>query len=195
MKSKILSFFLLLIMNFVFAQTSQFQPAIAIGNDTFAIVNLSTVTIVSKREFRNEREAKRWNRLRHDVIKVYPYAKSAGKILKDIDSDLALLKNEKEKKKYLDKKEEELKENFEKNIRELTITQGKILIKLIDRETRHTCFHLVKEFRGGFSAFLWQTVARIFNSSLKYEYDSLEDKEIEAIITSLEEQDLAAAKK
>lgn len=173
----------------LFAQEPQLLRAFIFENDTIPICNLNQVTIVSKRIFKNERAEVKWNKLRRDVTKVYPYAKASGRILRDIDAELALIQDKKQRRKFLDKKEDELMAQFEGQIRDLTITQGKILIKLIDRETQHTCYHLVKEFRGGFSAFFWQGIARIFGSSLKYEYDNEENRDIEIIVRSLEEND------
>lgn len=179
----------LLSTNAVLAQNANQVKGIVIGNDTFPIVNLPQVTVLSKRTFKNEKEEIRWDKLRRDVTKVYPYAKASGRILKDIDNELALMPDKKDREKYLDKKEDDIKAQFEGKVRDLTITQGKILIKLIDRETNHTCFHLVKEFRGGLSAFFWQSVSRLFGSSLKYEYNTQENRDIEIIVRSLEENE------
>lgn len=189
---KIISKYLLLMLvsaNTVLAQNANQVTAIVVGKDTFPIVNLQQVTILSKRTFKNEKEEIRWDKLRRDVTKVYPYAKASGRILKDIDNELAQIPDKKVREKFLDKKEDDIKAQFEGKVRDLTITQGKILIKLIDRETSHTCFHLVKEFRGGLSAFFWQSVSRLFGSSLKYEYDTQENRDIEIIVRSLEENE------
>lgn len=83
--------------------------------------------------------------------------------------------------------EKQLQNEFSDDLKNLTITQGRILIKLIDRETGKTTYNIVKEMRGSFSAFMWQSLASLFNSSLKYDYDPKgEDKAIEQAIKLIE---------
>lgn len=80
--------------------------------------------------------------------------------------------------------EKEVKDMFNREIKQLTITQGGILIKLIDRELGTSSYDILKEMKGGFTAFLYQSVARVFGNNLKNKYDSQEDRDIEAIIQS-----------
>jgi hypothetical protein len=87
----------------------------------------------------------------------------------------------------VDKTEKDIKDNFESELKQLTITQGRILIKLIDRQTGNTSYVLVQDLKGRFSAFFWQSLARLFGSNLKSHYDPYgEDAEIEKIIKSIE---------
>ena len=89
--------------------------------------------------------------------------------------------------KYIKESEKKLFDEFEKPLKHLTITQGRILIKLIDRETGNTSYQLIKTLKGNFSAFLWQGIARLFGSSLKSEYDAEgDDKAIEAIVNAID---------
>ena len=99
--------------------------------------------------------------------------------------------SEKEKKKFIKEQEKIMKEQFEKDLKNLTYTQGKILIKLIDRETGHTSYTLVKELRGSLQAFFWQGIAKIFSANLKSEYDpDGADKMIEKVVQSIEKGEL-----
>ena len=159
------------------------------NGDTIPVVNLQPVNISEVRTFANKREERKWSRLKRDVAKVYPYSKIASKKLKEY-SDRMAGKSEKEQRRLLKKAEMELKVEFEDDLRKMTLNQGRILIKLIDRETGNTSFALVQDLRGSFQAFFWQSLARIFSANLKSAYDPLknpEDKMIEDIIQTIED--------
>lgn len=163
-------------------------PYLIINGDTVPTVNLREITISDERTFKTEREARKWSRLKRDVSKVYPYAKIAGKKLEHYNK---LMENmtEKEQKVMFKKVEKEIKQEFEKDIRSFTLNQGRVLLKLIDRETGNTSYTLVKDLRGNFQAFFWQSIARFFSVDLKSDYDPLnnsEDKLIEEIVISIE---------
>jgi len=128
----------------------------------------------------------KWTRLRNAVYVTYPYAKKAGVIINDINLHLASLP-ESERKKYIESREEELKKEFTKPLTNLSVYQGRVLMKLINRQTGNNCYNLIKEYRGGFQARFWQTVAFFFGSSLKQPYDPAdEDREIEMIVREVE---------
>ena len=111
--------------------------------------------------------------------------------LKFINDSVAHISNERAKKKFIKKTEAELKDQFERDLKKLTVTQGRILIKLIDRETGSTSYALVKELRGGLQAFFWQGLARLFGSNLKSEYKAdAEDQLIESIVQQIERGEL-----
>jgi hypothetical protein len=132
---------------------------------------------------KNKKELESYWKLVRNVKRVYPYAIIARQRIAEINTELAKIPSSKARKQYIENAEKELFKDFEDDIRTMTFTQGRILIKLIDRETGNTSYALVKEFKGSFSAFFWQGVARIFGSNLKSEYDSKkEDKQIEDII-------------
>jgi len=157
--------------------------------DTVPVVNLQPVNVVENRVFASKREERKWSRLKRDVAKVYPYSKVAGKKLKEYN-DVMVGKSEREQKRILRQAEADIKKQFEGDIRNMTINQGRILIKLIDRETGNTSFALVKELRGSFQAIFWQSIARIFGSNLKSGFDPKvdpEDKMIEEIIHTIED--------
>ncbi len=157
--------------------------ALIIDNDTVPVVNYPVFRITSSRNFGDEDSKHRYYRLVRNVKKVYPYARLAGQKLKEYDAELAGIKSERKRKVFMKKVEKELKDEFGDELKNLTITQGRILIKLIDRETGDTSYELVKELRGTFSAFFWQTLARLFGNNLKSVYDANgEDRQIEDII-------------
>ena len=121
------------------------------------------------------------------VMKVYPIAKAAALKLKGYNSVYLTFKSNGERKEYIKKIEKDLFSEFEPEIRSMSINQGRILIKLIDRETGQSSYEIIKEFKGGFSAFFWQGIARIFGHNLKSEYDAAnEDKMIEYIIWQID---------
>lgn len=153
------------------------------NGDTLAYIELRQVIIIPPRVFKNEKERTKYKRLVRNLKKVLPYARMAGEIFDEINNELPKLQTERERQKYLKIKDNELKAKFENELKELTITQGRLLIKLIDRETENTAFQVIKDLRGNFTAFMWQSVARLFGSNLKSEFDSEnEDKYIEEII-------------
>jgi hypothetical protein len=162
-------------------------PAVIYEGDTIPCITMPAVMCTAKRTFKNKKDAAKWTRLLYNVKKVYPYSILAAARLKEYDRILATIPNEKDRKKYMSVVEEKLKAEFGNDLKNLTITQGKILIKLIDRETGKNSYTLIKELRGSFSAFMWQSLATLFNSNLKVEYDPEgEDKMIEDAIKLIE---------
>jgi hypothetical protein len=124
----------------------------------------------------------KWTRLRNAVYVTYPYAKRAAYILNDVNAHIAG-KDAAYVTKYINSREKELKKEFADPITNLSVYQGKVLMKLINRETGNNCYNILKEFKGGFTARFWQTVAFFFGSSLKQPYDpNGEDAEIEKIV-------------
>ena len=192
---KITLFLIMLMCAFLYrndavAQTAQEGGmqvrAVIVGTDTLPSITLQIFEITEKlpRKLRKQRE--RWTRLRNAVYVTYPYAKSAARILKDVNGHLASLDNKKARKAYLATKEKELKAEFGDKLENLSIYQGKVLMKLIDRETGENCYEIIKELKGGFNARLWQTVAFFFGGNLKSEYDTEEDHDIEEIVQEIE---------
>lgn len=162
-----------------------------VEGDTFPVKYLNYVTVVAERQFRDPEEARKWARLKKNVKKVYPYARLAAQKLEDYADELEAVESKRERKKYYKMIEEELKLEYEDDMRDMTMTQGRILIKLIDRETGKTGYGVVKEFRGGFSAFFWQGLAKMFRQDLKSEYDpNGADKDIETVVQLIESGNL-----
>lgn len=158
-----------------------------IDQDTLIVSNIDEIYVFPPHRFKNAREARRYRRLIRNVKKAYPYAVTASGILEEVNTHLLTLETEKERREYVNEMEDKLREEFEEDLKNLTITQGRILIKLIDRETGDTSYELVKELKGSLSAFFWQTFAALFGSSLKTEYDpDGEDALIEEIVILIE---------
>lgn len=158
-----------------------------VDGDTILISNIREATIYPQAVFDSRRDLRKYNRLVYNVKKVYPYALIAGEMFREVESNLILMETEKEQKEYIKQVEQDIKDRFEGELKKLTITQGRILIKLIDRETQHTTYDLVKQLRGSFQAFFWQAIARIFGSNLKSTFDPEgEDILIEEIIVMID---------
>ncbi|MBG0781799.1 MAG: DUF4294 domain-containing protein [Bacteroidales bacterium] len=155
--------------------------------DTTLIMTLPEVNVFAMRLFDSRRDIRKVERLIYHVKKVYPYAKLAGIKLREYDKQLVNAKNDRDRRRIMRKAEKEINEEFGGELRNLTFTQGKILLKLIDRETGNTSYDLVKELRGGFTAFFYQGFARIWGYNLKSDYDpNGEDELIETIVTLIE---------
>lgn len=149
--------------------------------DTVAVIDLAPVYV-----FRRPIDMRRYARLVANVKKVYPIAREANRRLLEVESRMGSL-DRKRQHAYIRQVEQELKKEYTPILKKMTFSQGKILIKLIDRETDRTSYALVKELRGNFSAFFWQGIARIFGANLKDTYDKDgEDKIIEQIIVLYE---------
>lgn len=143
---------------------------------------LSEVKIIDSRIFRTPEQQAAYNRLKYNVLKVLPYAMYARSRYAQLQNDLANAKSKKEQRMLTRAFETEIKDMFHREIKNLTINQGGILIKLIDRETGYSSFEILKEMKGGLTAFLYQSVARVFGNNLKNRYDLQEDRDIESII-------------
>jgi hypothetical protein len=162
-------------------------PSIVIDGDTFLVSSIPEVKIYPSLSFNNRWQYWKYRRLVRNVKAAYPYAKTAGEILSDLDKELASMKTERQRKKHVNQVEKEIRAEFEDEVKHLTISQGRILIKLIDRETGNTTYDVLKEVKGNFSAVFWQAIARIFGSTLKADYDPQgDDYMIEQIILMIE---------
>ena len=122
-----------------------------------------------------------WTRLRNAVYVTYPYARVAGVTINDINAKLATVKNKKERKEYIKSREKELRKSFSEPLSNLSVYQGRVLMKLINRQTGNNCYEIIKEYKGGMNARLYQTVAFFFGSSLKQQWDLADktDRQIE----------------
>ncbi|GHT14213.1 hypothetical protein AGMMS4956_11640 [Bacteroidia bacterium] len=170
-----------------FAHIAQMYYTATPDGDSVLSIVLKPVFCFSRQKFRSKKAAQRYYnqyyRMIYNVKKVYPYAVFIREKLKEMDKDFVTLSTEKERKAYIKRVEKELFAKFEPEVRNMTISQGKILIKLIDRETQRTGYSIIKEMKGGFTAFFWQAVATMFSSSLKMEFDpQKEDKILNEII-------------
>jgi hypothetical protein len=158
-----------------------------IGIDTVPYVDIAGVEVFDFKMFKTEKQARKNTRLIMNVKKVYPWAKLAGQKLQEYELILSQTENEHEKRKIMKQLEEEIHEEYGTELKKLTFSQGKILIKLIDRETTNSSFELVKDMRGGFVAFFYQSFARVFGYNLKTKYEPQgEDRNIEIIVRMIE---------
>lgn len=195
MKNKALFIFcfLFLLAGLANAQNSFVKPA---QNDTIRVsainidgeimpwILLNPVIIKDYRRFGSKEAYDNYRRLRYNVIKVLPYARYAGQRYRQLERDLATTSDKRKQKQYVKSCDKEIKDLFNKEVKNLTISQGEILIKLIDRETGNSSFKLVQDLKGNVSAFVMQSVAKLFGHDLKSKYDVDQDRDIEAIIRS-----------
>jgi len=194
MKQKLV---LLLLLSVTFSGFSQVRKgrdtlnimqARIIGKDTILVSSIPELNIYPM-AFSSKWEHWKYRRLIRNVKAAYPYAKIAGNKLRDLDLRLASMRNERQKKQFINQTEDQLRAEFEDNLKKLTISQGRILIKLVYRETGSTTYAVVQDVKGNFSAGFWQAVARVFGSNLKTPYSpetDEEDKMIEYIIQLIE---------
>lgn len=161
--------------------------SIVVNGDTIPVMYLDEVYIWGNKSFRNSAESRQWERLVRNVKKAYPYAKLAGIKFNEYNLKIANVKNEKVQKAMMKQAEDEIEAQFGKELKDLTITQGKILLKLIDRQTNNSSYDIVRDFRGRFRAFFYQSFARLFSYNLKVKYDPLgADADIERIVLMIE---------
>jgi len=140
------------------------------------------VKIVDVRIFKSKADRDAYNRLKYNIYKVLPYAKFAADRYQKLQRSLATTADKKRQKLMVDTCETEIKGLFKREIENLTISQGEILIKLIDRQTGNTSYEMVKDLKGGLKAFMFQSIARIFGHNLKEEYNPGEERDMEAIL-------------
>ena len=154
-------------------------------------INIKEVVIIGRPSTARKFPFYRYQRLIYNLKKVYPYALVVRARLGAINEVLEKIPDEKDRKKYLRLAEKDIFGEYEDDVRDMTITQGKLLIKLVDRETLNTSYELIRQYRGNFSAAFWQGIARIFGTDLKAEYDPYgEDAVIEIILHELESGNL-----
>lgn len=148
---------------------------------------LEDVEVVAKMPKWMAKERKKWSRLRNAVYVTYPYAITASKVINEINYRMAAAKNDIQRKQIIKSKERELKAAFSDKITNLSVYQGKVLMKLINRETGNNCYEILKEYKGGANARFWQTVAFVFGSNLKQPYEPKgDDAEMEGIVKDVE---------
>ena len=146
--------------------------------DSIPLVHILPVYV-----FNRKVDLRRYRRLVDAVKKVYPIAQTAKAKMADMEEELSRLPTKKAQKEYIRRIYHEIKEEYTPVLKRMTRTQGRVLLKLIDRETEYTAYEVLREFRGGFVAGFWQGISRIFGQNLKSEYDKEgEDRIIEQIV-------------
>lgn len=164
-------------------KTQRVLQTVIVDGDTIPMVTLDEATILSRRA-RSKRYQRKWSKMHANVVKTYPYARVAADLINAYNEELQYLETDAEREAYMDKCEEDLKAEFEGDLRKMTTSQGRVLIKLIDRETGHTSYDLIRDLKSGFTAFMWQGVARMFGTNLKDQFDP-EENEYDAMIEEI----------
>lgn len=155
--------------------------------DTIPYVSLPTVYIYKPLEFKNKRQARRYSKLVRDVKKVLPIANEVQRAIIETYEYLLTLPDDKARQRHLKAVEKSIKEQYTPRMKKLTFAQGKLLIKLVDRQTNSTGYELVKAFLGPFRAGFYQAFAALFGASLKKEYDPEgEDAVTERVVRMVE---------
>lgn len=150
-------------------------------------IEIKEVTILGSRRIFSGFQYWKYERLVYNVKKVYPYALIVRDKFKEVNDTLEKLPDEKEKRRYIKDVERQVFREYEDDIREMTISQGRILIRLIDRETNITSYNLIRDYKGRISASFWQGIARLFGTNLKEGYDPFgDDFLIENIISEID---------
>lgn len=156
------------------------------AGDTLYLADMPGLHVFPRTSYNATREQFYWKTVR-DVKKTLPLAKTVGEEIAKTNRILITLNTDKERKDYLDAFEKQIFKQYESMIRNMTRSQGKILIKLIDRECQLTSYDLIRIYKGSVSAFFWNGIAKIFSTDLKIEYDPEgEDKQLERIIELIE---------
>ncbi|HUP10838.1 MAG TPA: DUF4294 domain-containing protein, partial [Niastella sp.] len=117
----------------------------------------------------------KYNRLRNAVYITYPYARTAGTTLRNVAMHLDSFSSKSQRRQYIKSREQELKAQFADPLTNLSVYQGRVLMKLINRQTGNNCYEIIKEYKGGFNARFYQTVAFVFGGNLKQPYDALNE--------------------
>ncbi len=161
--------------------------AVIYNGDTIEAKTLVDVTVQSILTAKQMRAVAEWTRLRNAVYVTYPYARRAGLILNDMNAKLATITGKEERKAYIKSREKELKKEFTDPLTNLSVYQGKVLMKLINRESGNNCYDIIKEYKSGIVARFYQTVAFFFDSNLKQPYNAAgADAQIEYFVKEVQ---------
>lgn len=187
MKKNVFFLFFSFLLSTAYAQQNEEGSLLLIEGDSIPQygITLKEVVVFQPLRFKTREELKRYILLRRRVFRVYPYAKLAADRLTVLNDRLNEIESKRGRKKYLKRLEKFIYEEFEEELKKLSKSQGRILIKLVHRQTGSTTFDLVKELRTGWKAFVYQTTASLFSLSLKDQYNPeevLEDYLIEDIL-------------
>ena len=164
----------------IFSLTSSAQDRLVIATfsiidgDTFFTSDIPEVEILA---FKNKKERTKYYILKRRVVKVYPFALTAKEKLMSIQDGLDSIPKRRHKKRYTKEVAKWVKEEYADRLKNLSMSEGKILVKLIYRETNTTSYEIVKSYRGRFNAFFWQTMAKFWDNNLRTEYDPVNNRE------------------
>ena len=155
------------------------------GGDTFYLYTLKTVWCVDKKQFATDLDRYKYNQLKYNIKIVFPYVKEAGRIVNEVNAKLPTLTN-KERRKFIKQKEEELRQRFEEPLKNLYDTQGKLLILLINRETGNSVYKVLKELKNPVKAAMYETTAIVNGMNLNEKWDAKKYKYEEEIMEDYE---------
>ena len=170
----------------IVAQNPIIVTADVVNGDTLPYLQLNPVFIIAKREFKDPYEEARFNQLRYEIHIVWPYAKAAAQTYQELIADIPEIEKRKDKKKYLKEKQAKLESQFEDALKNMTTTQGELLVKLISRQTGRNAYALIKTYKSTATALFWNAASNVFGYSLKYNYDPDKERDIEMICRTLE---------
>jgi len=174
--------YLLLCSNFLFSQVEEkdsipiTERYIVFKGDTL-LIELEEVLLLKKLKFETSYDRKYYYWFRKKVLKAYPFAKIAAERLETLNQRLENIKSKRKKKQYTKRIQKYMEGEFTDQLKKLTRTEGRILIKLLHRQTGTVTYDLVKDYRSGWKAFWYNTTANMFKLSLKDEYDPLNNNE------------------
>jgi hypothetical protein len=169
------------------ATTDHALRTVVVNGDTLPHIDLKEVPILPQKVFKNRFQERQYWRLVYNLKKVLPYSKIVAATVTQVEFKMSQVKTDKERRKFIKNMEDSLWKRYEGELREMTTTQGKLLFKLVDRETANSTYYWIDSYRGSVSAFFWQGMARLFGTNLKSKYDPKgEDAVIEQIVTYIE---------
>lgn len=197
----------LLIFTFSFSAQGQDEPApydgpalpddltvldmiITAEGDTLFLADLPLISITGSRLFL---DMSKYRRMKRNATKAYPYAKNAVALLQEIERETELIEKKRHQRKYLKRLEKELKKQFKEELTQLTTTQGKILVKMIERDTGSTFYTILKGLKNPVTALLFQGIGKRYGYDLKQGYDPEKEWMLERIILELEESETNSA--
>ncbi|MFM2363746.1 MAG: hypothetical protein RLZZ316_2648 [Bacteroidota bacterium] len=162
-------------------------PAKIADGTLIPLTNLEWVWVTRPAPEGMKKRIAEWTRLRNAVYVTYPYARRAGTVLNEINYRLKGITDKEKRKKIIQSREKDLRKEFTEPLTNLSVYQGRVLMKLINRQTGNNCYEIIKEYKGGLTARFYQTVAFFFNSSLKQPYDAAgDDAQVEQIVLEVE---------
>lgn len=164
------------------------------GKDTMPMVSLKAVEINEQMGEQGKATRARFTEMIHDVREALPYARFFARKMRRLDSTLNTIESREARNAFLKKEEKKLKGELKSELKDLDYDQGRILIKLISRETDRTTYELIKRYKSGLKATMWQTAAKVFSMDLKETYDKREEEALERILKAIDKRNVKLKK-
>ncbi len=164
------------------------------GKDTMPMVSLKAVEINEQMGEQGKATRARFTEMIHDVREALPYARFFARKMRRLDSTLNTIESREARNAFLKKEEKKLKGELKSELKDLDYDQGRILIKLISRETDRTTYELIKRYKSGLKATMWQTAAKVFSMDLKETYDKQEEEALERILKAIDKRNVKLKK-